>query len=110
MGNLPRGGCCQDRADVCVIAARSLVLRRIPKVLSRLRKECHDRLVMSARCLGGRGGGGGDLVAKSCLTLCEPVGCSPPGSSVRGLLLARILEWVAISVSSGWELVAACIS
>ena len=43
VGNLPRGGRCQDRADLCVIAAWSPVLRRIPKVLSRLRKECHDR-------------------------------------------------------------------
>ena len=28
-------------------------------------------------------------------TLCDPVDCSPPGSSVRGILQARILEWVA---------------
>ena len=32
-----------------------------------------------------------------CLTLCDPVGCNPPGSSVHGTLLARILEWVAMS-------------
>ena len=31
------------------------------------------------------------------LTLCDPVGCSPPGSCVRGILQARILEWVACS-------------
>ena len=30
-------------------------------------------------------------------TLCDPVDCSPPGSSVRGILQARILEWIAIS-------------
>ena len=30
-----------------------------------------------------------------CLTLCDPMDCSPPGSSVRGILQARILEWVA---------------
>ena len=35
--------------------------------------------------------------AQSCLTLCDPVDCSPPGSSVHGILQARILEWVAIS-------------
>ena len=34
------------------------------------------------------------------LTLCDPVDCSPPGSSVHGILQARILEWVAISSSS----------
>ena len=36
-------------------------------------------------------------VAQSCPTLCDPVDCSPPGSSVHGILQARILEWVAIS-------------
>ena len=38
-------------------------------------------------------------VAQSCLTLCDPVDCSPPGSSVCGILQARILEWVAIPFS-----------
>ena len=40
-------------------------------------------------------------VAQSCLTLCEPVDCSLPGSSIHGILQARILEWVAISFSRG---------
>ena len=31
-----------------------------------------------------------------CLTLCDPMDCSPPGSSVHGILRARILEWVAL--------------
>ena len=35
----------------------------------------------------------------SCLTLCDPMDHSPPGSSVHGILQARILEWVAISSS-----------
>ena len=38
---------------------------------------------------------------QSCLTLCHPMNCSPRGSSVRGVLQARIPEWVAISFSSG---------
>ena len=42
-----------------------------------------------------------ELVTESCLTLCDPMGCSPPGSSVHGILQARILEWVAISFSRG---------
>ena len=37
-------------------------------------------------------------VAQSCPTLYDPVDCSPPGSSVLGILQARILEWVAISL------------
>ena len=36
---------------------------------------------------------------QSCLTLCDPMGCSPPGSSVCGGLQARILEWVAMPFS-----------
>ena len=38
---------------------------------------------------------------QSCPTLCNPMDCSPPGSSVHGILQARILEWVAISSSRG---------
>ena len=34
-------------------------------------------------------------------TLCDPVDCSPPGSSVRGILQARILEWIAMLSSRG---------
>ena len=41
------------------------------------------------------------LVAQSCLTLCNPMDWSPPGSSVHGILQARILEWVAIPFSRG---------
>ena len=39
------------------------------------------------------------LLAQSCLTLHDTVDCSPPGSSVHGILQARILEWVAIPSS-----------
>ena len=38
-------------------------------------------------------------VAQSCLTLCDPMDCSLPGSSVHGIFQARVLEWVAISFS-----------
>ena len=41
------------------------------------------------------------LVAQSCPTLCNPVDCNPPSSSVRGILQTRILEWVAIPFSRG---------
>ena len=41
------------------------------------------------------------LVAQSCLTFCDPMNCSLPGSSVHGIFQARILEWVAISFSRG---------
>ena len=38
-------------------------------------------------------------VAQSCLTLSDPMDCSLPGSSVHGILRARVLEWVAIAFS-----------
>ena len=38
---------------------------------------------------------------QSCLTLCDPMDCSSPGSSVHGILQARILEWVAMPPSRG---------
>ena len=38
---------------------------------------------------------------QSCLTLCDPMDCSPPGSSVHGILQARILEWGSHSVLKG---------
>ena len=41
------------------------------------------------------------LVTQSCPTLCDPMDCSPPGSSVQGILQARILKWVASSLLQG---------
>ena len=41
------------------------------------------------------------VVVKSGPTLCDPMDCSLPGSSVQGIFQARILEWVAISFSRG---------
>ena len=40
-------------------------------------------------------------LTQSCLTLCDPMDCSLPGSSIHGILQARILEWGAISFSRG---------
>ena len=41
------------------------------------------------------------LVPQSCMTLCNPADCSPPGSSVHGILQARKLEWAAIILLQG---------
>ena len=40
---------------------------------------------------------------QSCPTLCDPIDGSPPGSSVPGILQARILEWVAVSFPNAWK-------
>ena len=55
----------------------------------RLRSRLYFRSRMHAKLLS------------SCPTLCDLMGCSPPGSSVHGILQARILEWVAMSSSRG---------
>ena len=50
-------------------------------------------------------------VTQSCPTLCDPMDCSPPGSSVHGILQGRILEWVAMPFSKGssWHRGRACV-
>ena len=40
-------------------------------------------------------------VAQLCPTLSDPMACSPPGSSIRGIFQARVLEWGAIAFSDG---------
>ena len=44
-------------------------------------------------------------MAQSCLTLCDPMDCSLPGSSIHGIFQARVLEWVAIAFSRGMFLI-----
>ena len=41
------------------------------------------------------------FVSQSCLTICNPIDCSPPGSSVHGILQARILQWFVMPFSRG---------
>ena len=63
----------------------------------------HDikrHLLLGRKVMTNLGEGEGE-VTQSCLTLCDPVDCSPPGSSVHGILQARILEWGAIAFSRG---------
>ena len=42
-------------------------------------------------------------VVQSCLTLSDPMDCSPPGSSVHGIFQARVLEWGAIAAPLGCD-------
>ena len=62
---------------------------------ARFYSKCLRRII-TFECLGTQ-----VLVTQLCLTLCNPMDCGPPGSSVYGILQARILEWVAISFSRG---------
>ena len=43
------------------------------------------------------------LSLQLCLTLCDPIDGSPPGSAISGILQARTLEWVATSFSNAWK-------
>ena len=74
-----------------VYVGRSLRLCPELYLLTYIRSQLFLNLNLSCCC----------LVTKSCQSLCDPMDCSPPGSSVHGILQARILEWVAISFSRG---------
>ena len=69
--------------SLCHSITSSISLRNFPKSL-------FSWDVLSLSCV---------VVAKSCLTLCDAMDYSPPGSSVREIFQARILEWVVISSS-----------
>ena len=83
----------KNTGDLCSV--RSSLWAHAQRQYSCLQSPKH-----SAETLGACGGQR-KLVAHSCLTLCDPMDCSLPGSSVCGILQARVLEWVAISFSRG---------
>ena len=60
-----------------------------------LQRVRHDRATNTYTCIVAPA-----KSLQSCLSLCDPKDGSPPGSTVPGILQARILEWVAISFSS----------
>ena len=67
-----------------------------------LRGETEDGLTNAQRREGQRGNQSACAKSlRSCLALCDPVDCSPPGSSVHGVLQVRTLQWVAVSSSRG---------
>ena len=59
--------------------------------LDKLDKLSSSRVAIAAKSL------------QSCPTLCNPIDSSPPGSAIPGILQARTLEWVAISLSNAWK-------
>ena len=65
-----------------------------------------EKTWVQALAAAGQGGAAAGPPAKGeggdgCTTLCDPMDCSPPGSSVHGILQARILAWVAMPSSRG---------
>ena len=103
----------EDRAYLATTQSQSLTAE-----LLGLWRQAWIECGLSTTCFSGRHSAGtqGDegnetrfsplvaaavLVTQSCPTLCDPVDCSPSGSSVHWVLQARILEWVAIPFSRG---------
>ena len=68
----------------------------LSQILKVLLRSLHSGLSVLQRFVSSR-----LSESRSVASLCNPVDCSPPGSSVRGILQARILEWVTIPFSRG---------
>ena len=60
-------------------------------ILARFMLKCYIQIevVEDMACMHAK-------LLQSCLTLCDPMDCTPPGSSVHGIHQARLLEWVAL--------------
>ena len=81
---------------VCLCATSETAAYQAPPSLGFSRQEhgvgCHFLL----QCMKVKSE---SEVTQSCLTLCDPMDCSPPGSSIHGICQARVLEWGAIAFS-----------
>ena len=71
-----------------------MLLWKFSKILRSIKKKNFISITLHA-CMHAC------LLAQLCLTLWDPMDCSPPGSSVHGVFLASISEWVAIPFSRG---------
>ena len=92
----------QKMEEECICANTLILLTRQhyrPGWISKVKQVNQWRLYLW-RLKFGRQGRVSE-VAQSCLTLCDPMDCKPPGSSIHGIFQARVLEWVAISSSRG---------
>ena len=65
--------------------------------------KCRDCFSNSPSSVNAAGAAATAKSLQSCLTLCDPIDGSPPGSPVPGSLQVRTLEWVAISFSNAWK-------
>ena len=98
-------------SDLCAKSVKQTCLERVPRLLRVVLTELSSSSTIPQKH-GVRWGqmdpymepSSGDLLCvrtQVCLTLCNPMNCSPQDSSVHGISQARILEWVAISFSRG---------
>ena len=71
------------------------------RILEGYSPRCQESDTSEQVTLSNTGNESESEVAQACLTLCNPMDCSPPGTSVHGILQARILEQVAISSFRG---------
>ena len=85
--SLPSMVCLRDTAIIQICLGLQVFFRSLTKVF------IMKHFGTTPKC------GGGGLLTKSYLTLCDPTDCSPPGSPIHGISQARILEWVALSLS-----------
>ena len=109
-GSVDRGGFAGKRTNVCHAAGvwgntawpgnSAGAWRGAPRV--ELRSRSGDRLWRTL-CIPLAEAAAAAKSLQSCPTLCDPIDGSPSGSSVPGILQARILEWVAISLSNAWQ-------
>ena len=63
-------------------------------------RQFREYNIISPKCPNENAAAAAAKSLQSCPTLCDTIDGSPPGSSVAGILQARILEWVAISFSN----------
>ena len=77
------------------------VSNSVGRVLTSLANNDGQMLCIWLKCLYNTAAAAKSL--RSCLTLCDPIDGSTPGSPVPGILQARTLEWVAISFSNAWK-------
>ena len=86
------------RAEVGLLLENTSLVWDSNKGESFLQYKTSQCTVLNCQCISG------GEVTQSCPTLCDPMDCSLPGSSLHGILQARVLEWVAIAFSRGSSL------
>ena len=89
----------QKESFVCIISHMFLIMENFvfrSIVYSLHYMETLGNFILAAAATAAK-------LLQSCLTLCDPIDGSPPGSPIPGILQERTLEWVAISFSNAWK-------